>query len=97
MRILPLIVAGIVLPMAVYAAAPLKPKNEWKPCQQDTDCVIIKGICRPAAVNAVFKADAEKYYAAEAKITKCPQEFWHPPTPVARCRLNSCETVQKDK
>lgn len=97
MRILPFAFAAIWLPLTVYAAAPLAPKSAWKPCENDTDCVIIKGVCRSAAVNAVFRADAERYYAAQAKETKCPQEFWHPPEPVARCRLNSCETVQKDK
>ena len=94
-----LVVIGILcLPITAAIAAPkLEPKSQWKPCAQDADCVIIKGMCRPAAVNVSFKADAERYYAAEAKTSQCPQEFWHPPTPVARCRLNSCETVQKDK
>ena len=97
MRVVALAFAALWLPLAAQAAAPLQPKKEWKPCQQDTDCVIIKGVCRPAAVNAAFRNDAVKYYAAQAKETKCPQEFWHPPEPVARCRLNSCETVQKDQ
>lgn len=84
----------LAVPLAALAAP--QPKSEWKQCQQDSDCVAIKGVCRPATVNGVFKADAERYYAVQAKDTRCPSEFWHPPTPVPRCRLNSCEMVQKD-
>ena len=97
MRFLPFACVAIWLPFAATAAPKYVPKNEWKYCEQDKDCVSIKGTCRPAAVNAVFQADAERYYAQEAKQIKCPQEFWHPPTPVPRCRLNGCELVQKDK
>jgi hypothetical protein len=90
------LMAAVVLasPMVVFAGP--QPKSEWKQCQQDSDCVAIKGVCRPATVNRAFKADAERYYALQAETTRCPAEFWHPPSPVPRCRLNSCEMVQKD-
>lgn len=97
MRVRALMMAVIAVPFAAaIAAPPLAPKKEWKPCEKDADCVIVQGVCRPAAVNALFVNDAVRYYTAQAKETTCPREFWHPPAPVARCRLNSCETVQKD-
>ena len=88
-------IAVLALPLMVQAAN-LQPKNEWKQCAQDTDCVAIKGVCRAATVNAVFQADATRYYAQQSVNVRCPQEFWHPPEPVPRCRLNACEMVQKD-
>lgn len=88
----------MLLPWMANAAV-LEPKAVWKNCAQDSDCVAVKGICRPATVNAVFKAEAERYYAQEMQTTTCKDkkaEFWRPADPVPRCHMGWCEMVQKD-
>jgi hypothetical protein len=73
--------------------------HEWVQCTADADCMVIKGPCSPAAVHAAHQHAAAAFYADLGKKEKCVKQFWQLKTEdaAARCRLERCEIVAKEK
>ena len=88
--------AALLLP--VLATAADDPVARWSACSQDSDCVVVRGICNPAAVHSVFTKQASEYFLERAKTVRCRKEFWKPTmeNARARCRVERCEIVGKD-
>lgn len=87
----------VLAPLSAFAAEVSRP--EWIACVSDADCVVAKGTCDPAAVNARYKLDAEIHFRRMAETVKCSQQFWKPQAAdaAARCRLERCQIVPKEK
>lgn len=90
-----LLIAALV-PMVVQAKD-VDLVAQWTYCEQDSDCVVIKGMCGPAAAQAGYAEAAEQYFKLRAEKVKCVQKFWEPKPEgaAARCRVQRCEIVGK--
>ncbi len=94
-----LILIAALVPMVGHASMHPDPLAEWTYCAQDKDCVVVKGMCGPAAVHAGYEAAAEAFFSERAEGIKCVKKFWEPKAEgaAAHCRVQRCEIVGKAK
>lgn len=89
--------AVMLLVMPLAAAQAKDPVAEFAVCATNADCIVVEGICGPAAVNAIHKNEALAYFRSRKDDAKCVQKFWQPTLDqaAARCRIERCEIVGK--
>lgn len=85
---------AMLMPMLAQAAE-MKEGADWRNCADDTQCVMIDGLCGKTAVNKLAKKQAELFYRKKAETVRCVDRFWEPKEQTPRCRLGSCETIPK--
>ncbi len=89
-----LLFVAMLLPLAAHAGS-APDTDQWRACAKDTDCVLVKGLCQPAAVNAAYEKTARTFYKKQAGDASCEGQFWVTKKKIVRCRLNACESVAK--
>ena len=90
----------LVLLIVAWAGTALaQQQSVWTDCGADVDCVVIDGPCSPAAVNKGYEVVASAHFKDRARKEKCAPQFWQVKREdaVARCRLERCEIVAKEK
>lgn len=60
--------------------------SDERACAEDSDCVVIEGVCGPTAVNKGYQNNAKDYYKKQSEGTKCPARFWQVKDRIAECK-----------
>jgi len=98
--------AALALALVAFGAQAktLAESSNERACAQDSDCILIAGVCGPTAVNKDYKNNAEAYYKKQAKGAACVKRFWEVKERIAECKprfgpggsaSGSCEAVAK--
>lgn len=70
--------------------------SDERACAEDSECVVIEGVCGPTAVNKAYENNAKEYYKKQAKGKTCPTRFWEVKERVAECKPLAGSKATKD-